>query len=133
MDGHGWCSWDVGCSRHRGAGICRRGGEVDSEGRSAGATPAESTTAGGGDVLEMRAVHAGPLEVKPAQVPVALVASGVTRRLMTYESGVAKTAKMVAARPCRTEERGEARPPPPAPATAPPCCTPYWSFLPEVL
>ncbi len=47
MDGHGWCSWDVGCSRHRGAGICRRGGEVDGEGRSAGATPAESTAAGG--------------------------------------------------------------------------------------
>jgi hypothetical protein len=109
------------------------GGEGHGEGGSAGAAPTESTAAGGGDVLEMQAAHACPSEAKPAQVPVALAASGATRWLTTYESGVAKTAKAVAVSPCRTEERGGARTSLPAPATAPPRCAPSWFFLPEVL
>jgi hypothetical protein len=75
------------------------------------------------------AEHAGSTQARPARGLVAQAATGAARLSMTYESGKAKAAKTVAARPCRTEKRGGALPPPPVHAVAPPCCTVSWFVL----
>jgi hypothetical protein len=54
-------------------------------------------------------------KVRPAQVIAAQAAPEATGWLVACENRVAKAAEMVAARLCRTEERGRARPPPPPP------------------
>jgi hypothetical protein len=55
--------------------------------------------------------------------------SMTARRSMTTESGMAKTAKTIAARPWKTEQRGGARPFPPVHTAAPLHCAASWSFL----
>jgi hypothetical protein len=65
------------------------------------------------------AVQVGPTQVRPAKDLAAQAAKRAARWSITYESRIVKTAKTVAARPCRTEEREGARPPPPVHAAAP--------------
>jgi hypothetical protein len=82
--------------------------------------------------LGTRAAQAGMPEVKPAHVPAALAATEETRRLMTCESGVAKTAKSVVEGLCRIEGRGGDHPPHPLPATTPPHCATsgfFWQLV----
>jgi hypothetical protein len=75
-------------------------------------------------------VQAGSSEARPAQVLATQVATEAMGRSMAYESRAAKAAKTVAARPCRTEEIGGARPPSPVHVAAPlRCAASSYSFL----
>ncbi len=78
---------------------------------------------------ETLASQAGPTQARPAQDLLAQAATRTARLLMVYDGWMAKAAKTVAARPCWTEERGEARLPPPVHAATPLCCRVSWSFL----
>jgi hypothetical protein len=76
-----------------------------------------------GAIPVSRAVKAIRLEAKAAIVPTAQATSqplGCWDMEMTAGASWAGTARTVAEIPCRIEERGGARPPPPVPAVAPP-------------
>jgi hypothetical protein len=105
MDGHQRCSWDGDCSRHRGAGTEEANVTTKADRL---AQPLQRAPLPEAATPGMRAAQAGPSEAKPAQVLVAQAATRAMRRSMTYESGMAKMAKTVVARSCRTEEGGGA-------------------------
>ncbi len=75
------------------------------------------------------AVQAGLTQARPAQDLAAQAATRAARLLMVYVEWMEKASKTAAARPCWTEERGVASPPPGVHAATPLHCAISWSFL----
>jgi hypothetical protein len=78
---------------------------------------------------EKLAAQAGPTQARLAQGLTAQAETMAARLLMVYDEWMAKAAKMVAARPRGTKERGGAQHPPLVHVATPPRFAAFWFFL----